>query len=217
MKTVTPAIRTQAESRKDGRSATFCAATRSQRPSGSCGVEEGAVAVYPGTFSCAAGSLLRIAHWHRAALKTVRSEPRHWLADARCELLGPKVLRREDLWPTRIALASRTVRRVVDEPSLVVRDEFSDGPVLTAVGELDWATSSTLRDSLVRLLNAGEDICLDLSGVSFCDSSGVSLLVWAHKAAAARGIAFEIKQASRHVLGRLDTTGLRDLLGPPPT
>ncbi|SHN28967.1 STAS domain-containing protein [Cryptosporangium aurantiacum] len=52
--------------------------------------------------------------------------------------------------------------------------EASNVGVLRLSGELDIATSGTLRQSLDALRNEGrESLVLDLSGVTFCDSTGL--------------------------------------------
>jgi anti-sigma B factor antagonist len=50
---------------------------------------------------------------------------------------------------------------------------------IIAEGELDIATSPYLRTGLSRALNAGHGVELDLSRVSFMDSTGISVIVQA--------------------------------------
>ena len=104
----------------------------------------------------------------------------------------------------------------VSNHGLEVREEFDEGPTVVVVGALDLSTVTTLERSLDRLVAAGEDICLDLRGLAFCDSSGLAALMRGYNRAVARGVRFEIKAASPPVLRRLDVTGLRSLLGPSP-
>ncbi|PZT75864.1 MULTISPECIES: STAS domain-containing protein [unclassified Streptomyces] len=50
--------------------------------------------------------------------------------------------------------------------------------VLHIAGELDLLTSATVRQSVHDAVAAGRhDVVLDLSGVRFCDSSGVGVLI----------------------------------------
>ena len=54
--------------------------------------------------------------------------------------------------------------------------------VMTVCGELDMATTAVLRDQLVTLLrDTAAPVIIDLSGVSFCDASGLALLVGAQR------------------------------------
>lgn len=56
-----------------------------------------------------------------------------------------------------------------------VRDDWT---VLTVKGEVDIYTSPTFRSELIRLIEQGGNrIVLDLLGVDFMDSSGLSVLV----------------------------------------
>ncbi len=54
------------------------------------------------------------------------------------------------------------------------------GPVTVVAvgGELDLSSAPELLQALTRLVDAGRrDLVVDLSGVRFCDSSGLSVLV----------------------------------------
>ena len=65
------------------------------------------------------------------------------------------------------------------------------GPVVTvrAVGELDAATASTLDEVLraIEIEGGASEIDVDFADVAFVDSSGLSVLVAAHKRTRARG------------------------------
>src|ERR1700677_2220817 len=55
-----------------------------------------------------------------------------------------------------------------------------EGPaVVKLIGELDVSTAPQLEACLEGLGADGPDVRLDLSGLSFCDSSGISALVTA--------------------------------------
>ncbi|CAL9544252.1 Anti-sigma-B factor antagonist [Streptomyces sp. enrichment culture] len=61
-----------------------------------------------------------------------------------------------------------------------------DGPVLEIVGDLDYATAGRLRELLATLtLRPGQRLVLDLAGMEFCDSSGITALIVAHNQAQA--------------------------------
>jgi anti-anti-sigma factor len=61
--------------------------------------------------------------------------------------------------------------------------------VLAVHGELDIATTASLRDRIALLLeDATKPLIIDLSGVSFCDASGLAVLVGAQRRAKPRGI-----------------------------
>ncbi|MGH2955625.1 MAG: STAS domain-containing protein [Solirubrobacterales bacterium] len=64
--------------------------------------------------------------------------------------------------------------RVVEGPD--------DVAVLEAEGELDLSSAPELRGPLFERVEGGVRIVLDLSKVSFIDSSGIAVLVQAHRA-----------------------------------
>lgn len=54
--------------------------------------------------------------------------------------------------------------------------------------EIDVTNSQQVHDQLVAALAPGVDVIADMTSTSFCDSSGVHALVFAHEAAVGRGI-----------------------------
>ena len=71
--------------------------------------------------------------------------------------------------------------------------------VLHPVGELDYFSARNLLDALKRHLAAYHtQIVLDLTSLSFCDSSGVSLASSIGSLAADRGIGFELRRSNTH-------------------
>ena len=63
---------------------------------------------------------------------------------------------------------------------LVRTDAEADGRIYL-VGELDLSTVDTLRERLEAAAgNEPGDIDIDMSGVTFCDSSGLKVLLTAH-------------------------------------
>ncbi|WP_329243635.1 STAS domain-containing protein [Streptomyces sp. NBC_01478] len=66
------------------------------------------------------------------------------------------------------------------------------GPVVELTGELDYDSASQVRELLPGLaLQDGQQLVVDLAGVTFCDSSGITALLAArnHALAARAGIA----------------------------
>jgi anti-sigma B factor antagonist len=85
--------------------------------------------------------------------------------------------------------------------------------ILSLSGELDLATASTLREHLVTALNGGatEVIC-DLEGVTFMDSTALSVLISGHRKARAAGIAFALLAPQPQVDRLLDISGLKSYM-----
>lgn len=65
-------------------------------------------------------------------------------------------------------------------PSLRI-DEQPDG-VIYLSGELDMASAPQLKSVLQRLIDTGtSQVILDAANLSFCDSTGLGVFVWAHQ------------------------------------
>ncbi|MEU7319380.1 STAS domain-containing protein [Streptomyces griseoviridis] len=62
------------------------------------------------------------------------------------------------------------------------------GPVLEITGDLDHHTAPELREAVDGLtVAAGQVLVLDLAGLDFCDSSGISALLSARSVAVKHG------------------------------
>jgi anti-sigma B factor antagonist len=97
-----------------------------------------------------------------------------------------------------------------NHPLLSVQVAEVPGQVVIALeGELDVSTApllhEVLRDATVESSN---EIVLDLSALSFVDSTGLSLLVSANKRAVSAGEVFILRDAQPTVMRVLDVTGL---------
>ncbi|MBW8481758.1 STAS domain-containing protein [Actinomadura parmotrematis] len=81
--------------------------------------------------------------------------------------------------------------------------------VVTANGELDLYTAPRLQAALAALLRDQVDrIVVDLSGVEFCDSTGMNVLLAAMKRVKERGGVFELAAPRPAVRRILQVTGL---------
>ncbi|RST15919.1 anti-sigma factor antagonist [Streptomyces sp. WAC05374] len=60
--------------------------------------------------------------------------------------------------------------------------------MISVSGELDIVTGEELRDRLHTALNQSATVLIDLSHVTFLDCSGVRVLLWARRQAAATGV-----------------------------
>jgi anti-sigma B factor antagonist len=80
--------------------------------------------------------------------------------------------------------------------------------VATVTGEVDAATADTFEQDLMPALAGSSSVVLDLSGVSFMDSSGLRALMKIHADVASRGGGIELSDTSSAVDRLLSVTGL---------
>ena len=73
------------------------------------------------------------------------------------------------------------------EPFAIETDERDDRVVLTPRGELDMASAPELEQAVMPRLEQGAWIVLDLRALDFIDSSGLRIVVGAHRLAEERG------------------------------
>jgi anti-sigma B factor antagonist len=93
----------------------------------------------------------------------------------------------------------------------VTRSPNEDVVNLVVEGELDLASAPVLLEYLQDATSAGssENICMDVSRLSFIDSAGLFSLVIMQKRAAANGTKFTLCSPSGPFLKLLDVSGLR--------
>jgi anti-sigma B factor antagonist len=81
--------------------------------------------------------------------------------------------------------------------------------VIAVCGELDLATTAALRGRMFTALNnTTKPVIIDLSGVSFCDASGLALLVGVHRRAKLHGLTVILAAPRPNVSKLLRITGL---------
>ena len=75
----------------------------------------------------------------------------------------------------------------VVEPFAIDIDEREDRVIVTPRGELDMATAPELEQAVMPRLRDGGWVVLDLRSLDFIDSSGLRVVVGAHRSAEERG------------------------------
>lgn len=85
--------------------------------------------------------------------------------------------------------------------------ESSGRRVLTANGEIDLATAPMLEERLDELLRDG-GVVLDLTAVSFIDSTGLRVILNAHQNAQEQAQSFPIIAVDGPVMRLFDITGV---------
>jgi anti-sigma B factor antagonist len=89
-------------------------------------------------------------------------------------------------------------------------ERLADATVIHVVGEVDLTTAPELREVLIDVLSTAPatHLIVDLSGVGFVDSTGIGVMVGAHKRVTANGGRFSAVIATPGVRKVLQTTGL---------
>jgi anti-anti-sigma factor len=91
-----------------------------------------------------------------------------------------------------------------------VHDE-NQGAVIAVSGELDLASSPRLEEELDRVTDSdAEAVVIDLRMLEFMDSTGLSVLIRAHRRAEEQGKAFALVRGSQQVQRLLGLTGVAD-------
>ncbi len=80
-------------------------------------------------------------------------------------------------------------------------------------GELDMATGDDLEEQVALVLRDRPDhLIVDLAGLTFCDSSGIDVLLAAREAAWRTGAGFQVSRPHGIVHRTLTVTGVLELL-----
>lgn len=90
---------------------------------------------------------------------------------------------------------------------------LGDRTVLSVRGEIDLYTAPRLHGELVSALTCGaaQRLVVDMSGVEFCDSTGMNVLLAAHRRAREQGGDLELAGPRRTVRKILQVTGLESV------
>ena len=104
--------------------------------------------------------------------------------------------------------ADRELVRVPAQASLSVLSQ-PDATIASLEGDLDIATVPALRERLLGLLSPGVRLLIiDLSGVSYCDVSGLAVLIGAQRRARGPGITVRLAAPRPQMARLLRVTGL---------
>ena len=89
----------------------------------------------------------------------------------------------------------------------------SDGsePVVTIAGEIDVATSPTLRSAIAAVVEGASPVTIDLSATTFIDSSGLGVLVAALNRSRELGHDLSLRGLQAPVQRVFEITGLTAL------
>lgn len=93
----------------------------------------------------------------------------------------------------------------------IVQSDGPDGLDVVVVGEMDIDTAPELRSRLLDAVRAHDVVILDLAGVTFIDSQGLSMLIRVNAEAQSAGSVLRIGRASHRVRQLLELTNLTSL------
>ena len=102
-------------------------------------------------------------------------------------------------------MANPDLLRVTVEP-------LEDGLLIRAVGEVDLSTADALRRELEAARVEADTVLLDLSDVTFIDSTGLHLLLEASHRSAVTDWSFFLVRPSEPVRRLIELSGSADLL-----
>lgn len=88
-------------------------------------------------------------------------------------------------------------------------DLLEQGRAARLIGELDLAAYDVATDALSHLFEAAHDVTLDVSRLSFVDSSGIRLFIRLHQSLT--GGRLVLRSPTPHVARVLEIAGLPDL------
>lgn len=97
--------------------------------------------------------------------------------------------------------------------SLTTHAQVVDGRAVVSVrGDVDLATADRLRDALEQALALSNRLQVDVTEMTFIDSTGLSALVWGHRQAAEAGGALTLRGPSPMLRRLLELTRLGTVL-----
>ncbi len=96
----------------------------------------------------------------------------------------------------------------VENQLSVTTSAATDHTIVVVSGEVDAATSDPLRSAIFDVIEGGQPtVAIDMSEVSFIDSSGLRVLIGAYKAAESAGGKLRVGNPSEAVVRLLEITG----------
>ncbi|MGR6320180.1 STAS domain-containing protein [Micromonospora soli] len=93
-------------------------------------------------------------------------------------------------------------------------EERADRTVVILAGELDVSSADELRRRLAATIRVRPVVDVDLRGLTFIDSTILSVFIGAHQDATGAGGSLTVLNPTGHVHRVLDVTGVLPLLGP---
>jgi anti-sigma B factor antagonist len=96
--------------------------------------------------------------------------------------------------------------------SRVSRAAYEGSTVVCFRGDLDLVSAATAEGALIEAQNAGETVVLDLRALRFIDSSGLRVILEAHRRAGQNGSRLQVAPGDDAVRRVFDVSGVGRLL-----
>ena len=88
-----------------------------------------------------------------------------------------------------------------------------DGVVVALSGEIDMANAASLPAVVAGVVNGDTSVVIDLTEVTFLDSSGLRAILICEASLAAQGVSLRVAHPTIHVRRVFEITSLSHLLG----
>jgi anti-sigma B factor antagonist len=115
-------------------------------------------------------------------------------------------------WPLLEPLTPRA-RPVTEAPTRAAGSEVT----LIWWGEIDLGNATDLSGDLLQAIETASHVYVDLTGVTFMDSSGIGVLVNGWRRARSEQVTLTVCEPTGQVRRTLESTGLLDLMSQQPT
>jgi anti-anti-sigma factor len=103
----------------------------------------------------------------------------------------------------------------IENPLIVRKAVEGDQTFVEVTGEVDAASADILRNAIFEVIDSGQPrVIVDMTDVSFMDSSGLRVLIAGYKAAEQAGGALIVRNPSDVVTRLLEITGQLDRFVP---
>lgn len=99
----------------------------------------------------------------------------------------------------------------MDETFGVTEESAGRSIVVTLSGEIDVAAAPTVRERLEQAASRDGTLIVDLTGVSFIDSTALGVLIGIHKQRAGADAGMRLVVSEPRILKVFEITGLTDL------
>tara|TARA_B110000503_G_C7076374_1_gene383094 strand:+ start:53 stop:427 length:375 start_codon:yes stop_codon:yes gene_type:complete len=104
-------------------------------------------------------------------------------------------------------------KKIINIISMHIKIEEKDNQsIIYLSGEIDLSNADSIKEQAIKLLERKKDLILNLSGVTYIDSSGISILIESHKNAMQQGVKSILQDVSKEALKVIMMARLEQIL-----